>query len=404
MLVAVAVAGTVLPSGQARAGGQAQPAPASLQGAVDRSIERRMQAAGIVGLGAAIIVDRKLVWARGYGFADRERAVPFTRDTIMNVGSISKTVTGAALMRAVQDGKLSLDADVNRYLPFKVANPSFPGEPITLRQLATHTSSITDRGPAYAAAYHFGRDSPQSLGGFLRDYFAPDGKDYSKENFLAARPGTHREYSNIGAALAAYVVERAVGEPFNAYTKRIIFAPLKMASTGWLMSEVDLARHSSLYVAQGLVVPIQPYGLATYPDGGLRTSVEELSRFFIALLDGGVHGGARILDEASVAELLRFQYGPANRPDNVKLSGEGAVNSGIFWATKDSLTRIGHNGADPGLVTMMLSDVDKRVGVILFVNTAVRQEDGAVYGAIFEDLWKLGEALGGGRTVPPPSR
>jgi len=82
----------------------------------------------------------------------------------------------------------------------------------------------------------------------------------------------------------------------------------------------------------------------------------------------------------------------------------GAVNSGIFWATKDSLTRIGHNGADPGLVTMMLSDVDKRVGVILFVNTAVRQEDGAVYGAIFEDLWKLGVALGGGLTVPPPSR
>ena len=121
-----------------------------------------MQEARIVGLGAAIIVNRKLVWTRGYGFADKERAVPFTKDTIMNIGSISKTITGAALMRAVQDGKLSLDEDVNKYLPFKVANPSFPNEPITLRQLATHTSSITDRGAVYAAAYHFGRDSPQS--------------------------------------------------------------------------------------------------------------------------------------------------------------------------------------------------------------------------------------------------
>jgi len=404
MLVAVAVAGAVLLPWQATAGGEARPALASLPGAIDRSIERRMQDARIVGLGAAIVVDRKLVWARGYGFADQERAVPFSRHTIMNVGSISKTVTGAALMRAVQDGKLSLDEDVNTSLPFKVANPSFPDEPITLRQLATHTSSITDRGPVYATAYHFGRDAPQPLGAFLRDYFAPDGKNYSRENFLAARPGTHREYSNIGAALAAYVVERAVGEPFNAYTRRIIFAPLKMASTGWLMSEVDLAKHSNLHIAQGLAVPIQLYGLTTYPDGGLRTSVEELSRFFIALLDGGAYDGVRILDEASVAELLRFQYGPDNGPDNVKLSGEGAVNSGIFWATKDSLTRIGHNGADPGLVTMMLSDVGKRVGVVLFVNTAVRPEDGAVYGAIFEDLWQLGLALRGGPTSPPPSR
>ena len=99
-----------------------------------------MQEARIVGLGAAIIVNRKLVWSRGYGFADRERAVPFTQDTIMNVASISKTIIGAALMRTVQDGKLSLDEDINKYLPFKVANPSFPNEPITLRQLATHTS------------------------------------------------------------------------------------------------------------------------------------------------------------------------------------------------------------------------------------------------------------------------
>jgi len=69
------------------------------------------------------------------------------------------------------------------------------------------------------------------------------------------------------------------------------------------------------------------------------------------------------------------------------------VNSGIFWTTKESLTRIGHNGADPGLVTMMLSDVDKQIGVILFVNTAIRQEDGEAYGAIFDGLWQLGVDL-----------
>ena len=90
-------------------------------------------------------------------------------------------------------------------------------------------------------------------------------------------------------------------------------------------------------------------------------------RFFIALLNDGTYEGGRILDRESVDEMLRFQYSAANKPDNVKLSGEGSVNAGIFWATKEALTRIGHNGADPGLVTMMLSDVDKQIGVIMFV-------------------------------------
>ena len=399
--LAIALAVTVAPATPASAAGETQPVPAGPSDSLDRSIEQRMHDARIVGLGAAIVVDRKLVWTKGYGFADKERALPFTENTIMNIGSISKTITGAALMRAVQDGKLSLDEDVNKYLPFKVTHPAFPNEPITLRQLATHTSSITDRGSAYAGAYHFGRDSPESLEDFLRGYFALDGKNYSKENFLDSKPGTHREYSNIGAGLAGYIVEVAVGQKFNVYTKRTIFAPLKMESTGWLMSEVDMAKHSNLYIAQGLAVPIQRYGLTTYPDGGLRTSVRDLSRFFIALLGDGAYEGARILDRKSVDEMLRFQYTAANKPDNVKLSGEGSLNSGIFWATKDALTRIGHNGADPGLVTMMLSDVDKQIGVILFVNTATRPEDGEAYGAIFADLWKFGVDLKAGGAKGP---
>ncbi|MGV7187279.1 serine hydrolase domain-containing protein [Xanthomonas axonopodis] len=85
-----------------------------------------MDAAGIVGLGAAIIRDRKVVWTGGVGFADRARGTPFTPDTVMNIGSISKTVTGVALMQAVQDGKLALDADINTYLPFAVRNPRTP--------------------------------------------------------------------------------------------------------------------------------------------------------------------------------------------------------------------------------------------------------------------------------------
>ena len=389
---AIATVASALLSATAAAGTPAPTAPGRVD-AIDQAIEAQMAKARIVGVGAAIIVNKRVAWTKGYGFADKEHGLPFTPDTVMNIGSISKTITGAALMHAVQEGKLSLDRDINDYLPFKVANPSFPNATITLRQLATHTSSITDRGTAYATAYHFGRDSPDSLGDFLKDYFAPGGKEYSKENFLPEKPGTHREYSNIAAALAGYIVEVAVGEKLNAYTRRIFFAPLKMDNTGWLLSDVDLAKHSTLYIAQGLAVPIQLYGLTTYPDGGLRTSVSDLSRFFIALLGEGAYEGTRVLDRTSVAEMLRYQYSASNKPDNVKLSGEGAVNSGIFWATKADLTRMGHSGADPGVVTMMIADRSAGVAVIVFFNTAVPQEDGEVYGAIFDLLWAQGQAL-----------
>ena len=359
--------------------------------AIDRIIQQRMDEAGLVGVGAAIIVDRKLVWSKGYGFADKDGAVPFTPDTVMNIGSISKTITGVALMQAVQDGKLSLDADINSYLPFKVVHPSFPDTPITLRQLATHTSGITDRWAVYQDAYHWGGDAPESLGDFLQGYFVAGGKDYAKDNFVPFKPGTHREYSNIAAGLAGYIVERATGERLDAYTRRRIFAPLKMDHSRWFLSGLPPEAHSKLYVVQdGLVIPIPLYGLTTYPDGGVRTSVSDLSRFFIALLDDGQYEGTRILAPASAAEMLRFQYTPSNKPDNVELDEK---NSGIFWSTKFNVSRIGHGGSDPGITTEMLSDLSREVGVVLFVNTSVSGPEAKVYASLLDDLWRHAETL-----------
>jgi CubicO group peptidase (beta-lactamase class C family) len=395
VLTSVAALATILLSGQVAAGNDARPSPVPATTALDSSIEQRMSEVGMVGLGAAIIVNQKVVWIKGYGFADKEHAVPFTPNTIMNIGSISKTFTGVALMHAVQEGKLSLDEDINTYLPFRVANPFFPNDRITLRQLATHTSGIADRWSVYESTYHYGGDSPEPLGEFLKNYFVPNGKSYSKENFLNVRPGTHREYSNIGAGLAGYIVEIAAGEKLNVYTKRHIFAPLKMTNTGWFLAEVALANHAKLYVAQGMTIPIQLYGGTTYPDGGVRTSVADLSKLFIALLNEGEYEGVRILEKKSVQEMLRFQYTDANKPANVNLRNEDSVNSGIFWATKLDVTRIGHNGSDPGVRTVMLSDLNKEVGVILFTNTSLCDHDMRTYSAILDDLWKHAVSLKG---------
>lgn len=367
------------------------PASVETQPGLDVWIAQQMEEGGIVGVGAAIVVDRKVVWMQGYGHADQRARTPFTPDTVMNIGSISKTVTGVALMRAVQEGRVSLDADINGYLPFKVVNPHHPDTPITLRHLATHTSGLSDRTAVYRASYKYGDDKPEPLGLFLQGYVVPGGSHYAVENFLDARPGTHREYSNIGAGLAGYIVEQRSGQTLGDYARQKIFAPLGMRNTGWSLADVDRSRHSTLYVGQnGLSVPIPHYDVATYPDGGVRTSVADLSQLFVALLNNGERDGVRILDAGQAREMLRFQYTPGHTPANVDPKEK---NSGLFWQSKFNVTRMGHGGTDPGVNTEMLSSLDRDIGVILFSNTSLAGEDSQYYVNIYQALWKRAEAM-----------
>ncbi len=359
---------------------------------IDSFIEKKMGESGMVGVGAAIIINKELTWIKGYGFADKENRVPFTPNTVMNVGSITKTFTGVCLMRAIEEKRVALDEDINNYLPFKVINPFFPNEKITLRQLATHTSSISDRYPFYSRTYHYGGDSPEQLGDFLRNYFEPSGKNYAKDNFINNKPGTYRQYSNIAAGLAGYIVEIATGKKLNEYSKKYIFDPLKMGNSGWFLSEIDLKNHSKLYSNEtDTLKQIPLYGIPTYPDGGVRTSVSELARFFIALLNEGSYEGARILKKESVNEMQRFQFTASSKPDNVDIA---ELNSGIFWATKRNVSNIGHSGSDPGVKTEMLSDLSKEIGVILFTNTSLSdKETFKHYFPIFDELFRYGTKL-----------
>jgi CubicO group peptidase (beta-lactamase class C family) len=356
---------------------------------VDDFIEKKIKESGMAGLGAALIVNKELIWAKGYGYADKENKVPFTPNTIMNIGSISKVFTGAAIMRAIEEKKLSLDEDINTYLPFKVINPYCPDEKITLRAIATHTSGLADRYPFYDSTYNYGGDATEPLGEFLKNYFVSGGKYYSKENFLNHKPGTYREYSNIAAGLAGYIVEIATGMKLNEYTRQFIFKPLKMNNTGWFLSEINLANHSKLYQKQGdTIKQIQLYGGVTYPDGGVRTSVSELSRFFIALLNNGEYKSRRILKKESVDEMLRFHYTTTTKPENVALNEK---NSGIFWSTKMNVSRIGHGGSDPGVKTEMLADLSKKVGVIVFTNTVLTDKEmGMYFYSVYNELHKAG--------------
>ncbi|WP_316739123.1 serine hydrolase domain-containing protein [Pedobacter aquatilis] len=371
-------------------GQQANQVSEKLKFSIDSVILKRMNDAQLVGLGAAIIIDKQLVWSKGYGFADRENKIPFTTSTIMNIASVSKTITGACMMKAVEQGRVSLDEDINTYLPFKIHNPFFPNEKITLRDLATHTSSLNDRFPFYTdSLYINGKDSPLALSDLLQNYFVPGGKYYTKENFLNHKPGTYREYSNLGTALAGYIVELRTGKKLNDYSREFLFKPLKMYDSGWFLSEIDLKKHTKLYEknVESRVQLIPLYGMTTYPDGGVRTSVNDLSHFFICLLNDGKFQNSRVLRKKTVQEMLRFQFDDVHRPENVKPK---QLNSGIFWSTKLGGTRIGHNGSDPGVRTFMLSDLKKEVAVILFFNTSLLEKDEDEFFGIYDELYKYG--------------
>ena len=128
-----------------------------------------------VGMACAIAGPGRVWCSGGFGLADMEHQRPMLADTLINVASVSKTVTAAAVMQLWEQKRFDLQDDVARYLPFALRNPHFPDVPITFEQLLTHLSSIRDNGPAYDRTYVCG-DSPVALGEWLKEYFTPEAR------------------------------------------------------------------------------------------------------------------------------------------------------------------------------------------------------------------------------------
>lgn len=333
---------------------------------LDEFATAQFDSKSIPGMAVAIVGNGAIVWSKGYGFADAAKKVPVTPDTPFMIGSVSKAVMGVALMHAVQDGKIELDQDVNRYVDFEIVNPLVPSNtgddkrPITLRHLATHTSGIIDREWHYMNSYVTG-DPQISLDQYLRNYLDKSGADYRPEgNFLANEPGAVSEYTNIGASLAAQCLHGATSLRLDDYSERNIFAPLEMHNTGWFLSK--FADQTNLAVPHGLWNRPHPhYGYPTWPEGQLRTSANDLARMLAMVMNGGQLDGARILSETTVDAMLEKQT----------FEGlESIAGEGIFWSyTRGGL--VGHNGGDVGVTTTMYFNPETNIGVVVLTNANV---------------------------------
>lgn len=351
----------------------------------------------IVGFSVAIVNQNKILYSKGFGFSDKLNQKAYTENTIQNIASISKTFIGVSLLKAQELGKLKLDDDINKYLPFEVINPNFPNTPITIRHLATHTSSIIDsyrytqNGYVLKELENEGKRinanfrSPDEMMGydeFLKQILNRNGKWYKKKNFLKKKPGTFFNYSNLGAGLAALVLENAVGIPFNLFTKEYIFEPLKMSSSGWFSNEVNYDNHSKLYA--NTTKELAFYNLINYPDGGLVTSSTDLGAYLIELIAGYNEYG-RILKKNSYKELFTPRLNDVIHTNRNTSTYNDEYNIGVFMGMS-SQGQIGHTGGDPGVTTLMFFNSKTKIGKIVLINTELDKKGIIELNAIWEKL------------------
>ena len=190
--------------------------PAEVQAFLDKLFGQEMQAHHIAGAAVSVVKDGKLLFAKGYGYADREKGIPVdAAQKLFRIGSVTKLFTWTAVMQLVAQGKLNLDADVNTYLDFRI--PETYPQPITLRHLLTHTAGFEDQHVALVALKE-------------EDLAPPRAWLVSHIPARVRPPGERAAYSNYGAALAGYIVARVAGESYSQYVQDHLLNPLGMHS------------------------------------------------------------------------------------------------------------------------------------------------------------------------------
>jgi CubicO group peptidase (beta-lactamase class C family) len=348
---------------------------ADLEGFLDPLVARQLAEQHVAGAAVAVVKDGRLLFAKGYGYADVARARPVDADrTLFYPGSNGKLFTWTAVMQLAEQGKVDLHADVNRYLDFAV--PATYPEPVTLAHLLTHTAGFEEQmGAMLAAGQH---DVPP-----LRDVLV---------RRMPARvypPGRLSAYSNYGTVLAGYVVERVSGEPYEQYVTAHILVPLGMthsAAVQPLPATLAADMSKGYRYADGAYEPSDFEWIAAAPAAPVRATVTDMARFMAAHLENGRHGDARILREETAREMHRQQF-----THDPRLAG---LAYGFIVSHENDQDVIWHDGGTPRFVSHMVLLPEHRTG--LFVNYNTPPADPRLVGSSFLDRYFP--------AGPPPAR
>lgn len=322
-------------------------------------LQEELDFQNIPAMSVLVFRDDNILYENYLGDSDIGQNINLEQDHLFLLASVSKVITATALLQLFEEEAFALDDPINDYLSFEVEIPGQNSE-ITFRMLLTHTSGIAD-GSALDDQYFYGRDSPVALQDFMKDYLTPQGAFYNtSENFYDFEPGTQHEYSNVGNALIAVLVEQIANQDFNAYCKEHIFQPLGMSRTYWSLEE---ALQSNAFLVRpynyerGEFEPIEHYTFTDFPNGGLRSTSEDLFKFLqIFTTNSGVNNSS-VLSKSTVDLMLNPQIPDIDPEMGLHLFLLNEANN--LW---------GHDGGESGVATIMAFNPNTKVGAIILTN------------------------------------
>lgn len=355
--------------GSAPAAGGLPPTPAQVPAAtgtltrsdvdawLDGLVPAALNSTGIAGAGVTVVHDGKVLSTRGYGKADTGTgdtpAQPVDpQQTLFRIGSVSKTFTATAIMQLVEQGKIDLDADVNTYLDFTLAEPK--GK-ITMRHLLSHTAGFEEQ---------------------IRSVLAPPGSALDLRAFVTNQPaqifppGTVPAYSNYGNSLAGYVVQRVSGQQYADYLHDHVFERIGMTSSSLAQPLPPAlgARLSRAYADSSQ--PAAAFELvAASPAGGVSATPADMGRYMLAQL-GELPEAQSLVRPETLAQM----HAPALGADTLGPFAQGPhMTLGFFDDSRYGHKILGHLGDTSLFHSSMELYPDDRTGIFVTLNSSGRQ-------------------------------
>lgn len=310
-------------------------------------IEKEMSAQDVVGLSIAVVDDQQVVWAQGFGYADKVNKIPATPKTLYRVGSISKLFTDSLVMQFAEQEKLDIDKPLQTYLPeFSINTRFLDAGAITPRNVMTHHSGLP--GDINNGMWTRHPKPFKQLVGQLKDEYA------------AYPPNTIWSYSNLGIALLGAMIEHVAAKDFNTYAEQHLLQPLGMnaASFDQNLAKIGVAK-AYKENDEKTEVPLRDTAA-----GGLNANVLDMSRFMNMMFADGLANGKQILKPETLKEMLRQQN------ENVALDFGFKVGLGWWLQDDPSIGRIaGHGGATLYHQSQMSLLPEHKLGVIVSANS-----------------------------------
>lgn len=314
--------------------------------------------AGITGLAIGILEGEDLAFEGYYGLQSIDGSSPVNRNSRFTAGPLSGMVTAIGVLQLLDQGSVDLDTHVGEYLPYDIRHPNFPQANISLRMLLSHVSGIRDDSTLLASLVVAG-DANDDIEGFVESYLTPQGNLFSSTHFDTDRPGKTYNYSSVGLAVAALVIESIEGIPFSIWCQTNAFAKLGFSTDGWFLDNIAAEDVVSPHIRIGSNTIAQlPYGYPQYSSGLLRVNLRGASRLWRSLMLGGAYGDQRFFgqEENTILQSIPFPFSDPAQGFGWRLGS--AAGSPVWMA----------GGEDLGFTSIAYFDPAANVGVVILSN------------------------------------